>query len=79
MQGIFIGGRRPKSKKEVKEVALTNPEKISIEATSFFGNEYDGSLLDMPDGTVTFVGPDPYTLRNFYGTLAKKGDKITVK
>jgi hypothetical protein len=78
-QGIYINGRRPSSKKEVKE-AVADGMNVRIEATSMFGNEYDGSVSDMPDGmTVTFVGPDPYTNRRFYGNIKKVGDKVTVK
>lgn len=74
MQGLIVKGSRPKSKKEVKEVAAANPNDIYVEATSVFGDEYDGNLESMPAGTVTFVGPDPYTKRNFYGTLVKSED-----
>lgn len=60
---------------------LNDLARITIEATSMFGNEYGGSLADMPETTkVTFVGPDPYTKRNFYGNIefkAGKGWKVT--
>lgn len=81
MQGIFILGHgRPKSKKQVREEAQKNPEFVVIEATSVFGNEYDGPASDMPEGqTIYFVGPDPYTKRNFYGQITRKGDKVVVK
>ena len=76
-QGIFLGGyRRPKSKKEIKE-AVDQNKKVIIEATSVFGNEYEGLLSEMPQtNTVTFCGPDPHSVRRFYGTIkwnAKKG------
>lgn len=75
MQGIFVNGRRPKSKKAVKEAVLNAPETVRIEATSLFGNEYDGpaDLLPGP-ATVYFVGPDPSTSRKFYGQLIRKAD-----
>lgn len=69
-QGIYIGGRRPKSKKAVKEVATANPERVIVEATSIFGNEYEGRLSEMPKtNTVTFCGPNPHSDRRFYGTI----------
>ena len=79
-QGIFIEGRRPKSKKEVREfvsqsyeVGTPHPnqrEVLRIEATSVFGNEFDGPLSELPTNeTITFVGPDPYTSRKFYGNI----------
>ena len=78
MQGIYLSGyRRPKSKKEIKETLAQGGEVI-LEATSVFGNEYDGKVSDAPDGSYTFVGPDPYTKRNFYGTIKKTGDTVKV-
>lgn len=79
MQGIFIDGRRPTSKKQIKEQVAHYPQFVSVEATSLFGNEYDGPITDAPDGAIHFVGPDPYTSRRFYGTIEKCGDKITVR
>jgi hypothetical protein len=105
MQGIYINGRRPKSKKEVKEAigraidyanqptsapmtvgaileaktTRTKPPVVRLEATFLFGNEYDGPVSEAPDGTYTFVGPDPYTSRKFYGTITKSNGKVTVK
>jgi hypothetical protein len=81
MQGIFINGRRPKSKKEIKEVISHSPAAVRLEATSLFGDEYDGPVSDaIPGSKFTFVGPDPYNKRNFYGTITIKPDgTITVK
>jgi hypothetical protein len=80
MQGIFMQGYgRPKSKKQVKE-AVAAGDTVYAEATSMFGNEYDGPVADMPEGTtIYFVGPDPHTKRNFYGQITRKGDKVVVK
>jgi hypothetical protein len=79
-QGIFINYRRPKSKKEVIEAVKTNPESVSLEATSFFGNEYDGPITEMPENKMVFVvGPDPATKRNFYLNVTRVGNKFTVK
>lgn len=69
MQGIYVNGARPKSKKAVKEAVAANPESVRVERTSVFGNEYDGPLTGAPVGKITFVGPDPYRARNFYGTI----------
>lgn len=79
MQGIYLKGyKRPTSKKAVKE-AIANGEGVVLEATSMFGNEYDGPIADAPDGQYHFVGPDPHTKRNFYGTITKTGTTIKVK
>ena len=82
MDGLFITVdgrvRRPKSKKEVKELAATSPVDISIEGTSMF-DPWSGYATEIPEGTkIAFVGPDPYTKRNFYGTISRSGDKVRV-
>lgn len=87
--GIFIDGRRPKSKKEVREaVAMGDLSRIELENTSMFRNEYDCSLASFVElvksgkvkDRVDFVGPDPYTKRSFYGNIFIKADgKVTVK
>lgn len=85
MQGLFVEGRRPKSKKAVREAIATNPARVRLEATSWFGNEYDGPVEDAPAGEYHIVGPDPHTDRRFYGTitvtptLSGLGQKVTVK
>lgn len=78
--GIFVNYDRPKSKKVVKEAMQAAPESISLEATSIFGNEYDGPLVDAPVGVYTFVGPSPHK-RNFFGniTVAVKNGQRTYK
>ncbi len=78
-QGIWMKDySRPASKKAVK-AAVDAGERVSLEATSFFGNEYDGPVADAPDGTYFFVGPDPARKRNFYGQIIKTGNKVVVK
>ena len=80
MQGIFINGKRPKTKKEVKEAIKTAPESVTLEVTSVFGNEYGGPLEDAPAGSYMTVGPDPRTSRKFYCSIMKFGSgKVTVK
>jgi hypothetical protein len=80
MQGVFIQGQRPKSKKAIKEALANSPNSVTWEATSLFGNEFGGYASDMPEGRpIHFVGPDPYRKRNFYGSAVRHGDKFTVK
>jgi hypothetical protein len=79
MQGIFLNYRRPKSKKEIKEAVLSNPRSVSAEATSMFGGDFDGPIINLADGqSITFVGPDPFTSRKFYGSITRKGDVFKV-
>ncbi len=77
MQGVYIAGRRPKSKKAIREALKTEPHKVTLERTAFMGNEYGGPVLDMPENVrQTFVGPDPYTSRKFYGSMLRSGTTI---
>ncbi|MCD6056517.1 MAG: hypothetical protein K0Q89_47 [Thermomicrobiales bacterium] len=79
MDGIYINGKRPASKKAVKEALNTTPESVEVETTRF-GHEALAYALDLKPGTkVNFVGPDPYTSRKFYGTLQRTtlGFKVT--
>jgi hypothetical protein len=78
MDGIFVNGSRPASKKAVKEAIAANPNKVDIEGTSMFGNPYSGPVSGAPNGQYHFVGPDPYTNRKFYGTITVAGDRIRV-
>lgn len=78
MQGIYVNYERPKSKKAVKEAVAADPASVRIEATSVFGNEYDGPVSTAPDGRYAFVGPDPYSKRNFYGTITVTDGKARV-
>lgn len=92
MQGLFVrepnpvgqqlGFRRPKSKKEVRElVAAGHLDCVKVEATSLHGNEFGGSLtLATPKDRINFCGPDPYVRRSFYGTITVRPDgKVVVK
>jgi len=75
MQGIFP---RFKYKKAFKE-AVKARKPVRLEATSLFGNEYDGDLYQAPPGKYFVVGPDPYKKRNWYVTIEIKNGSITVK
>lgn len=76
MYGIFIDGKRPKSKKAVKDAILADASRVVFENTSMFGgSDYDGT--NVPSG-LTFVGPDPYTSRKFYGSISYKNGKPRV-
>jgi hypothetical protein len=77
-QGIWVEGQRPKSKKAVKEAVAAGLH-VSLEATSFFGNEYDGPVTSAPSGTYFIVGPDPQRARNFFGQIIVNNGKVTVK
>lgn len=70
MDGIFINGKRPKTKKAIKEAFAADPASVELECTSIFAsNDYSGPLTEVPPGTYHYVGPDPYTKRQFYGKI----------
>ncbi len=85
MQGTFVNGSRPKTKKALREAVEAiafegDPYSVVLEATSLFGNEYDGSLGSAPKTTTFYVvGPDPYKKRNWYANIKwndKKGQWV---
>lgn len=77
-QGVYIEGKRPKSKKAIKE-AVADGKYVTLESTDVFGQGYSGAIENAPNGTHFFVGPDPYTNRKFYGQVVVKEGKITIK
>lgn len=78
-QGVWAGGKRPASKKAFKEAVAADPTACFLQATSWFGNEYDGPVSGAPNGTYYFVGPDPERNRKYFGQVIVKDGKVTVK
>jgi hypothetical protein len=79
MQGIYINGHRPKTKKAFKEAIKATPGKVKLEATSIFGNEYGGLVAGMPEGQMAYVvGPDPYTSRKWYANVTRHGTSFKI-
>lgn len=76
-QGIFLKDyTRPKFGKTAIEAIKEDPSTVYLEATSFFGNEYEGPVSEMPENkTVYVVGPDPERKRNWYINITRIGDK----
>ena len=56
-----------------------DPYGLVIEATSLFGNEFDGSLAQAiredREGPYYIVGPDPHTNRKWYLTITYNRNK----
>jgi len=86
MQGLYVrfeGGswHRPATKREVNQALAASLNNVRVEATSLFGNEPDGRVIDLMDTAphrIDVVGPDPSRSRKFYGTLTitKTGAKF---
>ena len=81
MDGTFVNGMRPKSKKAFKEAVKANPKDVAIEITSVFSpDEGIHNLTNMKPGSYAIVGPDPYHNRKWYGTLTvRENQKFSVK
>lgn len=79
MQGVWIHGERPRSKKQIREQLAEEPKSIYLEATSVFGNEFGGRVTDAPDGEHHIVDPDPHRKRSFYGTFTVKNGEVSFK
>jgi len=85
-QGVFIldgMDSRPKSKKQLKELVAEDASQIAVEQVSMFGEQFEGRLSKEAIekwGPITFVGPSPYSKRDFFGKffLNAKGE-VSVK
>lgn len=76
--GVFAPSyARYKTKKALKEAVATSADPI-LESTSMFGG-IGGPFSELPDGTYTVVGPDPYKSRKWYANIIIRGSKVTVK
>lgn len=72
-QGIWNeSGERFASKRALKDAIGT----ASLEATSIFGNEYDGPVFSAPAGDYFVVGPDPYKSRKWYARITVRQDGV---
>jgi len=72
----LTGYTRPKSKKQLKEVAAAGG-KIMIQVTEFMREETT-DIRYLPDGTYFVVIPSPQQRKSF-AQVIKRGEKITVK
>lgn len=69
------------TKKALKEAAKADPADVTFYSTSQLGAVFNGRLTEIPLGvTLSVVGPDPYTARNWYASITRDASgKITVK
>lgn len=77
MDGIWIGHKRPKFKKNVIEEIEKNPGNVRLQKTTLGSNE-SIPIDQLSRGTYRFVGPDPYSKRVFYGTIIIDENKMEV-
>jgi hypothetical protein len=77
-QGVFIEGRRPKTKAELQQALKENPESVVLDAISAFGYNYYGPITKAPDGDYFIVGPAPNKGYKWHAKITKKGDIIKI-
>lgn len=75
MYGVRIAGKRPATKKAIKEALRDNPGTVTLDNTSMFGG-YSGPVLAAPGATYTIVGPDPYQ-RKYFGNITVIDGRVT--
>jgi hypothetical protein len=80
-------GNRVKTKKQLREIVQNAVETeqddlVMFDQTAFMQSGHipgNATLADLPEGVkLSVVGPDPYTTRNWYATVERKGDKVKV-
>ena len=78
--GAYINGKRPSSKTALRTAVKNAPETVSFDSTALMGEQFDGSAVDLEEGTkLSVTGPDPYTSRKWYATVERtaKGLKVS--
>jgi hypothetical protein len=82
--GAKVNGQRVRTKKELREALTADPESVTFDVTSLHGELAGRTLaavdvLAEPRWVLQVVGPDPYTRRNWYASVAAAYDHLTVK
>jgi hypothetical protein len=78
--GTSIAGIRIPTKKALREAVKQSPADVSFDGTSPLGPQFNGRATEIPEGLIlTVCGPDPYERRNWWATVTRTGNQITVK
>ena len=81
--GAYVDGRRPASKAALKAALKDAPDTVEFDSTALMG-PHAGDMLTVetlkaePGTTVSVAGPDPYTKRNWYASVAYGNGKVKV-
>jgi hypothetical protein len=72
--GAFVNGRRPASKKALREAIKADPSSVTFDSTAMAGARAGDMIKADPDdigkgNTLSVAGPDPYTRRNWYASV----------
>jgi hypothetical protein len=65
---LFDGVHKPATKKALRELVASAPERVSFYDTSAFNNRGTVGVADLSPIDV-IVGPDPYTKRSWYANV----------
>jgi hypothetical protein len=80
MQGLWVDGERPLTKKQVIDAVESGNHKVEIEELQFFGSWFSGDIADMQDGDISgCVGPDPFIARDWFCTILKEDGRVYVR
>lgn len=71
--GAYCHGERVATKAALKRALANEPEAVSFDVTAAVGPRAGDIILatpgDIGDNKLSVTGPDPYTARNWYGTV----------
>ncbi len=69
--GAYVNGTRPATKAAMKRALAEDPASVTFDGTSPMGPQHDDlSGVNIPEGlTLSVVGPDPFTKRNWYANV----------
>lgn len=76
--GAYVDGKRPKSKKALKEALRDIPSKVRFDRTSIHDHKTSdiwGDNIPAAD-ILTVVGPDPYVDRRWYASVVRRTDGL---
>lgn len=80
--GAAVNGRRPASKKALKEALRDAPATVEFDSTAMMGPRagevISATVEDVAGYTLSVTGPDPYTARNWYASVSVKAGKLSL-
>lgn len=68
LQAFVDGGKKPPTKKALREAVAANPATVTFMDTSAFNNRGTIGVEDLTPADV-IVGPDVYNARNWYANV----------
>lgn len=70
--GVYIDGKAPKTKKELKAAVADDPQRVRFYSTSALHPRSSYTLDALTAGIkLSIVGPDPHQKRSWYATVER--------